>query len=61
MSLKPDKEDFADYLQKCKLEPDPIEGSSVWADDPANRGENYKRVLDIKDRKKILKKKKKVR
>lgn len=58
MSLKNDKQDFADYLQKSKLEPDPVEGSKVWADDPAARGENYKRVLDIKDRRKALKKKK---
>ena len=61
MSLKNDKQDFADYLQKCKQEPDPVEGSSVWKDDPAARSENYKRVPDLKDRKKALKKRKKVR
>lgn len=59
MSLKSDKLDFADYLKKSVLEPDPQEKSTVWKDDPAARGENYKRIPDIKDRRKALKKRRK--
>lgn len=57
MSLKDDKQDFADYLQKVKEKPDPEPGDSVWRDDPAARGENYTRVKPLKDRRKALKKK----
>lgn len=59
MSLKDDKQDFADYLQKVKQKPDPEPGDEVWKDDPAARGENYKRIPNIKDRRKALKKRRK--
>ena len=56
--MKEDKLDYADYLQKCKQEPDPQRGSVIWRDDPAARGENFKRVQPLKDRKKALRKRK---
>jgi hypothetical protein len=59
MSIKEDRQDFADYLQKVKEKPDPEIGDAVWKDDPYMRGENYKRVKPLKDRKKALKKKRK--
>lgn len=61
MSLKEDREDFKDYITKSKIEPDPVEGSGVWRDDPWARKENYPRKDSLKDRKKRLKKKRKVR
>lgn len=59
MSLKEDRQDFQDYLQKCKIEPDPKEDSEVWSDDPAARKEGYVRIVPLKDRRKALKKKRK--
>lgn len=59
MSLSKDKQDFADYLKKVELEPDPVIGSNVWEDDPYYRKEPALRADNLKQRKKLLKKRKK--
>ena len=68
MSLEYDKIDFADYLEKVRLEPDPPplpQYSAVWADDPAYRDEYYhinkNKALSLKNRRKKLNKRKKRR
>ena len=57
MSLANDRQDFRDYLEKSKREPDPRLESTVWDDDPYLRKEDYPRQQSLKKRKKALKRK----